>query len=307
MKLANIAGRNSASAPAIVIGDSVVDISEALAGKGQHWRDLGEAFAAHGLDVLRSLEPWAKAQADAGKGVPVAQAKFLSPVLNPPRILAVAANYRAHVLETKVIEDAAREETAPWFFDKPLASLCAHNEPIRLPSSLARKIDWEAELTVVIGKTARKVSVENALDYVLGYTIVNDISAREMNVPERTKIRDRDKFHDWLHGKWFDTFCPIGPWIVTADEIPDPSALQISLSVNDQRYQHAPTSDMLFTTAELISFASHITTLEPGSLIATGTPSGVGKATGRFLTQGDSVSITISKIGTLTNPVIADA
>jgi 2-keto-4-pentenoate hydratase/2-oxohepta-3-ene-1,7-dioic acid hydratase in catechol pathway len=228
-------------------------------------------------------------------------------VLNPPRILAVAANYRAHVLETKVIEDAAREETAPWFFDKPLKALCGNNEPIRLPPSLARKVDWEAELAVVIGKTTSKVSVERALDHVLGYTIVNDVSAREMDVPGRTKIRDRDKFHDWLHGKWFDTFLPIGPWIVTADEIPDPSKLEISLSVNEQRYQNAPTSDMLFTTAELISFASHITTLEPGSIIATGTPSGVGKASGRFLTGGDTVSITISKIGTLVNPVAADA
>lgn len=305
MKIANLSGPNGPT-PAIIVEDSVVAIGETLSARGHHWRDLGEAFAASGLDVLRGLQGFAKEQAAAGKGTPVAKAKFLPPVLTPPRIVAVAANYRAHVLETKVIEDAAREETAPWFFDKPLRSLCSHGDPIRLPSSLGKKVDWEAELAVVIGKTARKVSVERALDHVLGYTIVNDISAREMDVPGRTKIRDRDKFHDWLHGKWFDSFCPTGPWIVTADEIPDPQALQISLSVNGQRYQHASTADMLFTTAELISFASHITTLEPGCIVATGTPSGVGKASGRFLTQGDTVSITISGIGTLENRVVTD-
>jgi len=311
MKLATInrgtTGQPTASAPAIVIDDHVVDLSETLSAMKLAWHDLGDAFTADGLTQLKELEGWATEQVAQGRSMHVNEVKFLPPVLRPSRILAVAANYRAHVRETGTIEDAAREETAPWFFDMPQISMNPHHSPIILPAALGQKIDWEAELGVVIGKTTSKVSVETALDHVLGYTIINDISARSMEVPGRTKIRERDKFHDWLHGKWFDTFCCVGPWIVTADEIGDPQGLMISLSVNGERYQHAPTSDMLFTVAELISFASHITTLQPGDLIATGTPSGVGKASGRFLTEGDVVEITIPGIGTLTNPVKADA
>lgn len=288
---------------ALVFEDKVVDIGDLVSAQNLGWRDLGDVLNADGLDALRGMESTARQRADSGDFVALAEVKFLPPVLKPSRILAVAANYRAHVRETGTIEDAAREETAPWFFDMPQYSMNPHDGAVVLPSHLGQKIDWEAELGVVIGRVCKEVTVEEALNYVMGYTIINDISAREMSVPERTKIRDRDKFHDWLHGKWFDTFCCIGPCVVTADEIPDPQDLTISLFLNGERRQHAPTSDMLFTVAELISFASKIMTLQPGDILATGTPSGVGKASGRFLAEGDKLEITIPPIGALANSV----
>ena len=304
MKLATIDSASGGSAVAAVVGDKVVDLSPALAKAGHSWRNLSEVFDDDGLAVVTGLASWANGQASSGTSVE--STRFLVPVPRPWRVLAVAANYKAHVVETKVIEVAEREESTPWFFDKPPTSLNPHNAPIRLPASLGTNVDWEGELCVVIGKRASRVPVGQAMDYIAGYTAANDISARAMNVPGRTKIRDRDKFHDWLHGKWFDTFCCVGPWIVTADEIANPADLTIDLSVNGQRYQHASTGDMTFNIAELLSFASHITTLSPGDLLLTGTPSGVGKASGRFLAAGDVVTLSISGVGTLTNPVASD-
>jgi 2-keto-4-pentenoate hydratase/2-oxohepta-3-ene-1,7-dioic acid hydratase in catechol pathway len=301
MKLATVATPQGPSAVAAIIGNKVVDLTPPLKMVGRNWRNLSEVFDDGGLAIVTELQSWARD--NIASAASVEGTEFLAPLPRPWRIVAVAANYKSHVVETKVIEVAEREESSPWFFDKPLASLNPHNAPIRLPPSLARSVDWEGELGVVIGKKACRISVDEALDYVAAYTMVNDISARAIEVPGRTKIRDRDKFHDWLHGKWFDTFCCVGPWIVTADEIPDPGHLTIDLSVNGQRYQHASTSEMIFKVAELISFASHISTLSPGDLIATGTPNGVGKASGRFLAPGDVVSLSISGIGTLINPV----
>jgi 2-keto-4-pentenoate hydratase/2-oxohepta-3-ene-1,7-dioic acid hydratase in catechol pathway len=301
MKLATIARAPGRSAVAAVVGDRVVDLSPALETAGRNWTTLSEMFDDGGLPLVMGLQSWARD--NAGSGATVDATEFLPPLPRPWRILAVAANYKAHVVETKVIEVAEREESSPWFFDKPIVSLNPHRAPIRLPASLAESVDWEGELGVVIGKRAHRVSVDEALDHVAAYTAINDISARALQVAGRTKIRDRDKFHDWLHGKWFDTFCCVGPWIVTADEIPDPADLTIDLTVNGQSYQHASTGEMIFKIAEIISFASQISTLSPGDLIATGTPNGVGKATGRFLTPGDVVSLSITGIGTLTNPV----
>jgi 2-keto-4-pentenoate hydratase/2-oxohepta-3-ene-1,7-dioic acid hydratase in catechol pathway len=158
---------------------------------------------------------------------------------------------------------------------------------------------------VVIGQTARRLGVDQALAHVAGYTVGNDISARSLKMPPERIIRPRDTFHDWLHGKWCDTFGAIGPALVTADEIIDPQALPLQLRYNGQVRQNATTADMIFSVAELVSFLSRIVTLEAGTLIMTGTPSGVGRTTDTFLKPGDVLEAEVSGVGCLTNPVVA--
>ncbi len=306
MKLATIRAASGATTVAAVVDDRVIPLTKDLTALGFAAESLLDVLREDALPAVIELEPLLRDRATNADSTSVDSTEFLAPVPAPASILAVAANFRAHVRETGTIQEAERNESTPWLFSKPRNSLNPHRAPVVLPTLYARNVDWEGELGAIIGRRATRVSVGEALDYVAGYTIVNDISARKMDMPTRTKLRDRDTFHDWLHGKWFDTFCCIGPWMVTADEIPDPSALQLSLSVNGTLYQNAPTSDMIFSTQELISFASHTTTLEPGDVIALGTPSGVGKASGRFLKEGDTMTVTIDAIGSLVNDVVAE-
>jgi 2-keto-4-pentenoate hydratase/2-oxohepta-3-ene-1,7-dioic acid hydratase in catechol pathway len=303
MKLATM-GLPGQTSIGCVVGDRLVDLGPALAREGYETTSIDDLLLAGGLPAARKLEADAIARAARGEGAALADSTLAPPVLRS-NLLAVAANYQDHVKETRVIEQAERDESAPWLFSKPLSALNAHDHPIRLPASLGRDIDWEGELAIIMGSTARDVRPEDALDHVAGYTIANDVSARRIEIPHRTKVRERDKFYDWLHGKWFDTFLCLGPWMVTADEIPDPGDLRLQLRVNGELQQDASTASMIFSPAELISFVSSITTLQPGDVIATGTPSGTGKASGRFLGAGDEVSITIPPIGTLTNGVVA--
>ena len=199
-----------------------------------------------------------------------------------------------------------KTERSPWLFMKPATTVIGPEQPVILPTHLSDQIDWECELGVVIGAVARAVPAERALDYVAGYTVFNDISARRINHPPGYHQRsDRDRFHDWLHGKWFDTFGPMGPCLVTRDEIPDPQKLQLELRLNGEVQQHASTANMIYGVAELIAFISGFLTLEPGDLISTGTPSGVGHAKGRFLRAGDVLEAEILGIGMLRTPVVA--
>jgi len=154
---------------------------------------------------------------------------------------------------------------------------------------------------VVIGKSAKCISPPEALDYVAGYTIANDISARSVTFKENRKDRPWDEFFDWLGGKWDDGFLPLGPYLVTADEIEDVQNLNLRLTVNGQVRQNANTSQMIFTVADIVSFLSFLMTLEPGDVIATGTPEGVAMATGQFLQPGDKIQCRIENLGTLTN------
>jgi 2-keto-4-pentenoate hydratase/2-oxohepta-3-ene-1,7-dioic acid hydratase in catechol pathway len=162
-------------------------------------------------------------------------------------------------------------------------------------------IDYELELAVVICKKAKCVDGSNAPDFIAGYTIVNDVSARSVTFAANRKERPWDEFYDWLNGKWADGFCPMGPYILTADEIEDVQDLDMKLSVNGEVRQDANTSQMIYSVADIVSFVSHIMTLEPGDIIATGTPSGVAMATGNFLKAGDRIEASIEKLGTLTN------
>ncbi len=218
--------------------------------------------------------------------------KLLAPVV-PAAILCIGLNFRKHAEETK-----GKVPGHPILFMKNPASVQNPRDPILLPTHLrSDEVDYECELAVVIGRRCKNVSRANALDYVLGYTCANDVSARDWQIKRGGS--------QWCRAKSFDTFCPIGPCLVTADEIPNPNTLEIKTILSGETMQHSNTSDMIFDVATLIEFLSGSTTLLPGTVILTGTPSGVGMARTprRWLQPGEEVSIEIEKIGRLTNPV----
>lgn len=213
----------------------------------------------------------------------------------PAAILGIGLNYRRHAEETKATPPAH-----PVLFMKMPSAIQDPGQPIVLPAS-SEQVDYECELAVVIGKKAKNVPVEKALDVVLGYACANDVSARDWQI--------RHGGGQWCRGKTFDTFCPLGPVLVTKDEIPNPNDLAIKTIINGETLQDWTTGDMIFSVPELIAFLSRSTTLLPGTVILTGTPHGVGMARSpqRWLRPGDEVTIEIDKIGRLTNPVVAES
>jgi len=217
----------------------------------------------------------------------------LLPPVDPPNILAIGRNYRAHAAET-----GSALPDKPLFFLKATTALIGHEESIALPASAPNEVDWEAELAIVIGRRARKVSTEEALDFVLGYTCANDVSARDCQRVDK----------QWARAKSFDTFCPLGPWLVTADQL-DPDCLRIRSRLNGQTMQDANTSAMVHSCRQLVSYLSHQLTLLPGTVILTGTPEGVGMARRPpvFLKPNDVVEVEIEGIGVLRNAVSAEA
>jgi 2-keto-4-pentenoate hydratase/2-oxohepta-3-ene-1,7-dioic acid hydratase in catechol pathway len=237
-----------------------------------------------------------------GVRYPLEDVTLLAPLLRPGKILAVAANYQDHVTETGG-ERIDKSRISPRLFLKPPTAISGPGEDIALPS-VSDRIDWEVELVVVLGRGGKDIAVDDALDHVAGYTVGNDVSARAMDYGyERDTDDSAVGFFDWLNGKWLDGFAALGPWLLTADEVPDPQALEISLELNGEVMQHGSTGDMIFSVAEQIAFASRIMTLEPGDLIYTGTPSGVGLASGRFLKAGDRMTARLAGIGDLVNSV----
>jgi 2-keto-4-pentenoate hydratase/2-oxohepta-3-ene-1,7-dioic acid hydratase in catechol pathway len=218
----------------------------------------------------------------------------LAPVSNPSKVVAIGLNYVDHATEATL-----EPPKQPLVFAKFPSSIIGPDETIAWSRSLTDGVDYEAELAVVIGRPARNVAVADALDHVFGYTCLNDVSARDLQFGDG----------QWVRGKSLDTFCPIGPWIVTADEIPDPQALAISCRIGEDVLQTGTTADMIFGVAELISRLSRSFTLVTGDVIATGTPPGVGwfRTPRRLLGSGDVVTVEIERIGALSNPVRADA
>ncbi len=235
--------------------------------------------------------------------VPLSEVRLLVPVPTPSKLLLLAGNYSKHIEEGGGKAEE-RAKTFPYVFMKPpLTTLTHPDSPIKIPKVSPHHIDWELELGVVIGKRCKSVAEAEALNYVAGYTVVNDISDRKFRPNPGRAAREKDSFFDWLHGKWHDTFCPMGPCILPADELRDPQSLKMSLRVNGNVEQDASTAEMVFPVAAVIEFVSSITTLEPGDVISTGTPSGVGSAKGKFLKRGDQIEAEIEKIGVLRNPV----
>lgn len=223
----------------------------------------------------------------------IADVKMLLAPVAPAAILCIGLNYRRHAAEMN-----APLPSHPVLFMKQPAALQHPGAPIEIPTHLAsERVDYEAELAVVIGRRCRNASRDEALAHVLGYTCANDVSARDWQ-------KDRSG-GQWCRGKTFDTFAPLGPRLVTPDEIPDPSALRLRALVNGEVMQDESTSDMIFDVPALIEFLSGSTTLLPGTVILTGTPSGVGmgRTPPRWLQPGDTVTVEIDGIGSLTNPV----
>jgi 2-keto-4-pentenoate hydratase/2-oxohepta-3-ene-1,7-dioic acid hydratase in catechol pathway len=230
-------------------------------------------------------------------------ATLLAPIPRPGKVIALAGNYSEHIREVGLdlgLSDSPRRTTVPRPFLMPPTVVIGPDEQIPWPA-YSEKIDYELELAVIIGKKAKRISPDNALDAVAGYTIANDVSARSVTFAKNRAKRPWDEFHDWLDGKWADGFLPMGPYLLTADEAPDVQNLNMQLKVNGQVRQKANTSQMIYPVADIVSFVSHIMTLEPGDVIATGTPAGVAKATGKFLQPGDTIECTIEKLGILTN------
>jgi 2-keto-4-pentenoate hydratase/2-oxohepta-3-ene-1,7-dioic acid hydratase in catechol pathway len=231
-----------------------------------------------------------------------ADVRLLAPLRRPGKVLAVAANYQDHVTESGA-EPLDKSRISPRLFLKPSSCVVGPDATIPLPD-VSDQVDWEAELAVVIGRTARGVSVDDALGHVAGYMTANDVSARSIDLGYERDTEDKAVwFFDWLAGKWCDGFAPLGPWLVTADEVPDPQALPVELAVNGVTRQRGSTKDMIFTVAEQVAHASRIMTLHPGDVIMTGTPSGVGAASGTYLKSGDVMTVTVGSLGTLHNPV----
>ncbi|MFL5690116.1 MAG: fumarylacetoacetate hydrolase family protein [Chloroflexota bacterium] len=237
------------------------------------------------LDALRRAATPARVERD---GRPLQEAVLLAPVPRPGKIVAIGRNYKDHAAES-----GAEPPAAPLIFAKWPSSVIGPGEEIRWDPALSSQVDYEAELGVVIGRTARWVSPADALSYVLGYTCIDDVSARDLQFGDG----------QWVRGKSLDTFCPMGPVIVTTDEIPDPQVLGISCRVNGRTLQRATTADMYFDVATIVSHCSQAFTLEPGDVIATGTPAGVGafRDPPILLGDGDEVIVEIEGIGELVN------
>lgn len=298
MRIATYRGPDGSPRTAAVVGDpgveQVVDLAEATGGKVPAG-DLLALLEAGALDVARSA-------ATSGGGRPLGDVELLAPMARPPKLLAAAGNYQAHIIEGGA-KPVDKSVIVPKLFMKPSSAVIGPGAPVPM-SNVSNTLDWELELAVVVGRGGRDIPLEKALDHVAGYSVINDVSARtaEWGIPNRNP-GEWDLFFDWLNGKWGDGFAPFGPWLVTADEIPDPQNLHLGLSVNGKVYQDASSADMIFTCAELIAFASRFMTLEPGDTFATGTPSGVGDATGTYLKEGDVMEGWIDGIGKLVTPV----
>ncbi|MEV4098206.1 fumarylacetoacetate hydrolase family protein [Streptosporangium saharense] len=241
-------------------------------------------------DVLREALHTGALEQAGGETVPVDDLELLAPVANPSKILCVGLNYLDHAEESGV-EPPAR----PLLFAKFPNALRADGAVVEVPQDLSGELDYEGELGVVIGRRARNVALDEALDHVLGYVAANDLSARDAQFSDG----------QWLRGKSADGFCPVGPVVALAEDVEDPQALRIVTRLNDQVVQDGSTEKMIFSVAEIISYASRYLTLEPGDLILTGTPPGVGFARKPplLVKDGDTVTVTVEGVGTVTNRV----
>jgi len=277
--------------------------------------DLARFGAASGLAVPASmlefidLGPQAVRQISAllaqaggmfplGTAVPLANVKLLAPIPRPRKnIFGIGLNYTEHVAESaKSLDTSPDLPREPVIFSKPPTSVIGPDEPILHDARITQKLDWEVELAAIIGTRAKRVSREEALNHVFGYTVCIDMSARDCR-----------RAGQWIYSKGMDSYCPMGPIVVTADEIPDPQALDLWLTVNGVEKQRSNTAYMLFKVDELVSDISRGITLEPGDIIATGTPAGVGAGRDpqEWVWPGDVIIATIEGIGTLRHPVVA--
>jgi len=285
MRIVTFRKGGAAPEPGVVIQDRVIG----LAGAGYE-------------SILPLIANWKSSRADVEAFVrqhptdtaaELSSITLMAPVPRPPKFICVGLNYRDHAIESKMDIPAV-----PTIFNKFPNVVIGPGESIILPR-ISEKPDYEAELAVVIGEGGRNIPAEKWQDHVFGYTIVNDVSARDYQMMTT----------QWLMGKTFDTFGPMGPWIVTADEISDPHTLDISMEIDGEKLQNSNTRELIFRVPELIRFISGVVTLEPGDIISTGTPAGVGFGfkPPKWLKPGQECVVRISGIGELRNPCVADA
>lgn len=282
-------------------------------------RETGESRFASTIDMFHE---WQRAQpmlqslasrvakADSKhSGIPLAQAQLLAPLLYPGAIYCAGANYYDHVREMERAQNLPEGPTMKEMGERPWHLIKSARSTIRGPGcaiplpAFSKAVDWEIELAVVIGRTASNVPVADALDYVAGYTIANDLSARDSMIRENNPPGNPFRY-DWLPHKSFDGSCPIGPWIAPASAIGDPQKLGLKLWVDGELKQDSNTDQMIFTVAEQLSAISSRVTLHPGDLVLTGTPAGVGTPRKTFLKPGQTVKLWIEKIGELENKLV---
>lgn len=267
--------------------DWVGDITTAIA----HWDNLNTEIHL----FAEQAQQWAL----QGKLTALSEDVQVLPPFQPGTIFGTASNYHEHAAEMNTIL-AAKADSSPYVFIKASSSIVGSNAAVILPPE-TKQLDWEVELGVVIGKQARRVSAANALDYIAGYTVVNDISARDLN-----RRSDYPFKHDWFRGKSWDTFCPMGPIFVPKGNIADPHNVALKLFLNGKQMQDGNTSELIWNVFEQIEYLSSILTLKPGDLIMTGTPAGVGKGIGLFLKPGDVLEASVEGIGSIKNTVKAE-
>ncbi|MBI3096223.1 MAG: fumarylacetoacetate hydrolase family protein [Rhodocyclales bacterium] len=277
MKLVRFGPRGREKPGLIDAAGALRDLSAHVAGIG--WNELSAA----GQKRLRALNP---ATLPKVRGTP----RLGVPFTGISKIVGIGLNYRAHALEAGMPIPAE-----PVVFMKATTCISGPNDPILMPVG-ASKLDWEVELGLVIGRETRHVSEARALDHLAGYCVFHDVSERAFQL---------ERGGQWDKGKGCDSFGPIGPWLVTRDEVPDPQALRLWLDVNGERMQDSSTADMIFSCAEIVSYVSRFMTLLPGDVICTGTPQGVGMGRGRFLQLGDTVRLGVAGLGEQQQTVIA--
>ena len=293
-RLATYAALDAKPRAGIVVDERVVDVASSVLEVLRSWPE----FAAKLPELARG------ARRKGAAALSLSSVRLLAPVLYPGTIFCAGANYKDHVLEMSRALSLPPEPDphelglAPWHFIKAAQCVRATGARVALPA-YSRKVDWEAEIAVVMGRECRNVSVANALQYVAGLTIANDLSARDHLKRDGIAAESPFKF-DWVSQKCFDGALPLGPWICPLDEAGDVGNLGIRLWVNDELMQDSSSSNLIFTMAEQISHLSTRLTLMPGDVIATGTPAGCGAARGRFLKAGDRVRVWVENIGELT-------
>ncbi|MBN1342981.1 MAG: fumarylacetoacetate hydrolase family protein [Phycisphaerae bacterium] len=296
MKLITFSRPDGTQTAGVVRDGKVIDVAKAAPNLPHTVRGLIEAGA------LPSLAEAAN-RADLAAAPDLETVTLCAPLPNPGKIVCLAGNYQEHIREGGGTEKD-KAKSPPHLFMKPTTTILAPGAATPYPK-VTDQLDHEIELGVVIGRSAKEVTVDQAADCVAGYMICNDVSSRRLvglTTSDRTKS-EREAFFDWLTGKWQDGALPMGPYLVTPDEIPDVHALTMTLTVNGEARQQGSTGQMIHTVPEIVAFASRLMTLEPADIISTGTPAGVGSSTGKFLHPGDRIECTIEGLGRLVSTI----